>query len=362
MTSDRFTDALVIGGGLVGLACADALADRGATVRLLAAAEPGQASPAAAGLLAPSLESGDSPAHRFAVAARDVYPAFVAALERRTGRRVPLDRSGILQLALAEDDEARLRAAAPRTAAWLDARALAALEPALAHARGALHHPDDGWVDNVLLLEALAHAVARRRGVEIVPEAAAAIARSGDGVEATTASGARVGARVAVLAAGAWAPRLAGLPRPIPVEPVRGQMLSLDAEPLRHAVYGPGGYLVPRADGRTLVGATMERVGFDPRTTPEGIDGLRATAETLCPPLAEAARLDAWAGLRPITPDLEPIIGPDPEWPALIYACGHSRNGILMAPLTGDVVARLALGETSPHDLAPFRVERFEGR
>ena len=162
-----------------------------------------------------------------------------------------------------------------------------------------------------------------------------------------------------VIAAGAWAAGLGGLPRPLPVEPLRGQMLSLAGSPLRHVTYGAGGYAVPRGDGRTIVGSTMERVAFDAGTTEAGLAQVRATGGAICPALADRRMLNGWSGLRPVTPDFLPILGRDPEFPALVYACGHSRNGVLLAPLTGDVVADIVLDRPPTHDISPFRIERF---
>jgi glycine oxidase len=170
--------------------------------------------------------------------------------------------------------------------------------------------------------------------------------------------GTRREASVVVVAAGAWVPGIDGLPRALPVTPVRGQMVSFDAAPLGHVVYGPEGYVVPRGS-RTVAGSTMERVGFAVGTTTAGVAGIVRAAGALCPPLAGAFVGDTWSGLRPVTPDLLPIIGRDPEYGGLLYACGHSRNGILLAPLTGDCIAALATGEEPEWDLAPFRVERF---
>jgi glycine oxidase len=167
-----------------------------------------------------------------------------------------------------------------------------------------------------------------------------------------------------VIAAGAWTAALRGLPRAIPVSPMRGQMLAFPPVPLEHVLFGPRGYVVPRvahasAPAETLVGATSESVGFDVSITPSAGRGLHAAGSEIVPALATAAATRQWAGLRPMTPDLLPILGPDPEVPDVIYACGHSRNGILLAPLTGDCVAALVLGERSPHDLSRFRPDRF---
>jgi len=163
-----------------------------------------------------------------------------------------------------------------------------------------------------------------------------------------------------VLAAGAWTPAVEGLPRALPVQPVRGQILSLAGSPLRHVTYGAGGYAVPRGDGRTLVGATMERVEFDASVTEAGLAQVRATAAAICPALADRRMLNGWAGLRPVTPDSLPILGRDPDFAALVYACGHSRNGVLLAPLTGAVVADMVQGRAPAHDVTPFRPDRFD--
>jgi glycine oxidase len=182
------------------------------------------------------------------------------------------------------------------------------------------------------------------------------------GVTCRTAAGGEVfRAPRAVLAAGAWVAALAGLPRPLPVEPLRGQMFAIEApheRRPRHVIYGPRAYIVPRGQ-QILVGATLERVGFDPSTTPTALAELRAGGATIWPPIADAPMASSWAGLRPVTPDLLPVIGPDPDHPALIYACGHSRNGILMAPLTGDCVGAIVAGEAPPADVSPFGVDRF---
>ena len=381
-------DLIVIGGGAVGLASALAAAGRGLLVHLITAHRPGEASPAAAGMLAPTVELADlvTAAHAFALASRDRYPSYLESLRDLSGIAVPLNRLGILELAddpagtvgsptrtvgapartvgaptHSADASARSADASPPTHAgeWLDRAALAALEPALSHAPGARYYPEDGAVDNVLLLAALEAALSHSTHLH---RSTGGPARSLEFrahdvvVHLDTGS---LAAKQVVLAAGAWAPLIAGLPRPLPVEPVRGQMLSLQASPLRHVVYGPNGYLVPRAGTHTLVGSTTEHVAFDASTTDIALQTLRATADTICPALTSAPTDRSWAGLRPMTPDLLPIIGRDPDHPSLIYACGHSRNGVLMAPLTADCVAALALNEAPPAELRPFAIERF---
>ena len=355
-------DVVVIGAGLVGLACAVAAADRGLDVLLFVDTRRGEASPAAAGMLAPSVERATGLAHDFAVAARDRYPAYVAALGERTGVAVPLNTLGIIEVALDDASADRARSQLADGARWLDQSALVALEPALAHAIGGTFHERDGAVNNLVLMRALKHLVARHPHVRITNDVATEVAYESAGVSVRTERGERHAAAQLVVAGGAWSPMIGGLPRSIPVTPVRGQMLSVAGSPLRHVVYGPGGYVVPRGDGRTLLGATVEHVGFDADTTPEGIQQVRAAGAAICPPLGTARMLNAWAGLRPMSPDGLPILGRDPERAAVVYACGHSRNGVLLAPLTGDRVADLLVAGPSaaaPADLAPFAAARF---
>ncbi|HEU4565538.1 MAG TPA: FAD-dependent oxidoreductase, partial [Gemmatimonadaceae bacterium] len=353
-------DVLVVGGGIVGLSCAVALLERGVRVTVCSDHRRGEASPAAAGMLAPGVERARDGAARFSEAARDRYPAFLAALEEASGIRVPLLRNGILQVALTEPQGDALRADLPEGARWLDRGELAALETALAGAVGACFHPHDGAVDNVMLVEALERRVERDPRAALVRGAVREILPRAPRPAARLAGGELLEGDAIVLAAGAWAGAIRGVPRALPVAPVRGQMLALDAVPLRHVTYGPGGYVVPRG-GATIAGSTMENVGFEVGTTDAGMRAIERTVATICPPLAHAPRRASWSGLRPVTPDLHPIIGADPECPTLFYACGHSRNGILLAPLTGDCIAALVTGAEPPQDVRPFAVTRFAG-
>jgi glycine oxidase len=353
-------DVLIIGGGLVGLASAIALAKRHVHVTVLDHRLAGEASPAAAGMLAPGVERADGAAHRFAIAARDRYPGFIDELADATGIRVPLNRLGILELVLddARADQAS-RELAPGTE-WIDREHLRALEPALGHAAGAVFYPNDGGVDNVELVRALRACVERVARITVIHEAATAVDAGAAHACVATDAGHRYDAVSVVLAAGAWSATLDGLPRPLPVAPMRGQMYSVEGAPLAHVTYGPHGYVVPRGDRSTVVGATMENAGFEVATTREGMASVEAGGAEIAPVLARAHVLDRWSGLRPVTPDLQPILGRDPDVPSLLYACGHSRNGILLGPLTGDVVAALALGEIPSYDLSPFAIERFQ--
>ena len=370
MRAPPSSEAIIVGGGLIGLCCAAALARDGASVILLEEPRPGGASIAAAGMLAPSIDRGRGPAADFALAARDAYPAYLAWLEDATGLHVPLNRRGILQVALTDAGIRGLRRAMQRdadpSAEWLDARTLRELEPALSHALGGVMHPDDGAVDNVAMLAALSVYCGTAASVRRVEAPAARIVPASETVEVHTRDGTVHRARKVVLAGGAWVPAIEGLPRALPVTPLRGQMLAFAAAPLRHVVFGPRGYLVPRAGeagspigAGTLVGATSERTGFDPAITESAARSLHAAGAEILPPLAEATPVRQWAGLRPMTPDLLPIIGHDREQPSVLYACGHSRNGVLMAPLTGDCISAIVRGHSTSHDLEPFSIDRF---
>lgn len=355
-------DVVIVGDGIVGLTLAAALSRRHVASLIVGTPRPGAASGAAAGLLAPSVSPAADPAVRvFMVAARDAYPEFVAWLSSTSGRNVPLGPRGILEIAPRAADFQALLAGKGREAMPLDARVVMEMEPALAPVAGALFHPADGVVDVGALMSALGTAAERDPRIELRRAEAAGIEAAGRDAAVVTSDGSRLSAGTVVIAAGAWASRLVGLPRPLPIEPARGQILPLAASPLRHAVVGPGGYLIPRA-GRTLVGSTLEHVGFDAGTTPAALDQLARLASTFAPELGRAPKQPGWAGLRPVTPDMLPILGRDPEHSALLYSCGHSKNGILTAPLAAECLAALIAGDRSPHDLAPFAISRFAPR
>ncbi|MGK2963222.1 MAG: NAD(P)/FAD-dependent oxidoreductase [Gemmatimonadaceae bacterium] len=354
-------DLVVAGAGIIGLCCATAAARRGLTVVLAGQPRIGEASAAAAGMLAPSVEKSAGPAHRFAIASRDFYPSYLEDLAELTGVRVPLNRLGILQVALTEKGVKGLRKTASPESQWVDRTALASLEPTLSHALGAVLNPDDGSVDNVILLAALEELVTRTRGIRRIAAAVTGVSSETESASVTLEAGEVITARHVALAPGAWGGQVAGAPYLAAVTPSRGQLVSYDAIGLRHVTYGPRGYLVPRTAGTLIAGSTTENVGFSPGTTPEGIARVRSAAEEIAPALAVSGVNATWAGLRPVTPDMLPILGPDPENPRIVYACGHSRNGILMAPLTGETVAELVTEEPLSHDLSQFHPARFSG-
>ncbi|HEU4558000.1 MAG TPA: glycine oxidase ThiO [Longimicrobium sp.] len=364
-------DVVVVGGGVIGCAIARRAARGGLSVVVLERGTCGaEASHAAAGMLSPLAEANEpGPFLDLLLAARELYPGFAAAIEDETGVDVGYSAAGTLVLSLREEDDAELEHRfAWQRAAGLCVERLTAdetreLEPAVSPAvRFALRFPGDHQVDNRDLAAALPVAAARagaevRTGVE-----ALALLRDGDratGVE--LADGTRIAAGAVVVAGGSWAGQLRGLPRPLPVEPVHGQLLAIETAPplFRHVVDSPRCYLVPRARGRVIAGATVERVGYAKTVTPWGMRRLLDGAVEIAPALDHAPLVETWSGLRPGTPDGLPILGRDPDVPNLLYATGHYRNGILLTPLTGEAIGAMLLGEEPAWELGDYGIGRF---
>ncbi len=365
-------EAIVIGGGVVGAATVRALAARGRRVLLLERAMPGaEASGAAAGMLAPQIEVlADDPILPLAIAARGRYPALVEELDRRTGVNVGYHAGGSVQLALDADEAALLQhqVAAQRAlglrAEWLDRAALVRRHPGVgAAALGALLAPDDARVNNVTLTAALL-ADAIRHGAEIVDhEEATGVIVTSARVTGVETGKRRYSAGAAVVAAGAWSPALRGLPRSLRIEPIRGQIAVVSwprGEPAG-VLFGRHAYVVPRGS-EALLGSTMEAAGFAKDTTPGGLAQVFTGTAALLPALAAQPVLRTWAGLRPVTPDGRPLIGADPDVAGLWYATGHGRKGILLGPLTGEIVRDLMLEGATAWDISPCAVTRFDAR
>lgn len=355
----RSADVVVIGAGLIGLSAARELARAGLRTLIIGKAAPGEASPASAGMLAPSVERSTGPAHDFAVASRDRFPEFLAQLKEESGVSVSLNRLGILQVAVSPAGVKGLRRSVLPGALWIEAAELHKMEPELGHGLGAVFSPNDGAVDNVALLEALRKSISHA-GIEFIEDRVTALDANSSGITVATESGAHHSSPYAVVAAGAWASEIAGASLAKEVRPSRGQLVSYDSNPVRHVIYGPSGYLVPREHGHTLAGSTMENVGFDAGTSMEGIEKVKGAAVEICPALGSREPARSWAGLRPVTPDLLPLLGTDPLNPRLVYACGHSRNGVLLAPLTAEIVTDLVVGRGVGFDLTQFRPDRFQ--
>lgn len=359
-------DVLIIGGGLVGSACARELALAGRSVLVV---EPGgrigQAWQAAAGLLAPQVEAAEhDPLLEVGLAGREWYAACREELEHNSGITLGLALGGIMSIAFteAEAETLRDRVADQRQHGlycdWLEPDEARERHPWLPDVRGALLAPQDGAVDPTRVVEAL-----------ILDGARLGVRRAADRIVSLTVSGGRVtgahgsgkyAAGSVVLAAGAWSGRVANLPRPVSVEPVRGQVVAFD-RPGRMAdatVYGGRRYLVTRGN-EVLIGSTMEHAGFAAETSPAAVADLAAAAGRICPLLQNQEPSRTWAGLRPGTPDGLPIIGREPDCEGLWYATGHGRNGVLLAGITGVILAQLMSGEATLESVSAFRPERF---
>lgn len=356
-------DVIIVGGGLAGVTTALACARRGLTVTLADGNHRGAASQASAGVLGPSIGRGPKSGRvgRFMFAARDRFPGFLAELRESTGIDVPTV-PGALEIALNETHlaELRARAAALPDAKVLGASDVAALEGALVPVAGALHHPHDGAVDVRALRGALGAALRLSPRITVVRATVTSVDVPAGSV--TLDDGRRAAASSLVIACGAWVSGIRGLPRSLPVRPVKGEVaVAADRVALSQVVFGAGGYLVPRGD-TMLVGATSEEVGFSADTTAAGAATLAATARSLLRARPRDATFAAHdAGLRPMTPDGYPILGRDPDTPALLYACGYSRNGVLVSPLAADCLAALIAGGDAGFDLTAFAVARFGG-
>ena len=347
-------DAAILGDGVIGLSTALELARHGASCALVSASEAGGGSGAAAGILAPSVGHRDSNVRDFFHHSLDLFPAVLAALHEFDPGLALLE--GLVEIV--SEAERPIPGAYSKP---LAATELRRIEPSLSAPHGAVMHARDGAIDSTRLLAALRHAVAHSPRIAVVRDAAARVDMTRSAGLVVTQSGRSIRARFVVLAAGAWSPLIEGLPRAVPVFPLKGQIIALDADGvIHHPVRGDHVYLVPR-DRELVVGATSEEAGFDTTTSAEAARSLHSAAIDVCPTLAGARVTRHWAGLRPATADLLPILGPDPESPSLIYACGHSRNGILLAPATAEVVRSFVDGRPSPHPaLARFSISRFK--
>jgi glycine oxidase len=360
-------DVIVVGGGPVGAACARELALAGRAVLVLEpGGEIGQGWRAAAGMLAPQLEARDEdPMLELGLAGRELYTPLAAALKETTGLDIGLWREGIAWVAASEAEAAELRSKCAwqrqhsHLADWLDADEVQARWPWLGPTAGALWAAREGALEPTKLVAALL-ADAQRLGAVVVPDAATAVDQRGDRVVGVIGRSGRYAAADVILAAGPWSGTVEGVPRPLAVAPVRGQMAALPwpEGARRGIIYGHDCYLLARGD-EAIAGSTMEYVGFRPEVTSAGLARLFAGVTALCPTLTTASVKRTWAGLRPVTPDGLPIIGAEPRLAGLWYATGHGRNGILLAGITGVVVRQLLDGEPTVEDIDAFAPSRF---
>jgi glycine oxidase len=348
-------DVIIIGGGIIGLSLAVALRKRGATVLVVERGEPGrEASHAAGGMLVDSPLETQPALQSLATASAKMYPEFAYELELESGMKVDLRDHGTILFPSGE----HLHQA--QASGFLPA-SLTALEPALAetNSQRPAFYLRERSVDPSALTAA-AWKAAKHRGIDF---------SSGDEVIAVTVTDGRAAgvkttkitfhATKIVNCAGAWSGQIP--PHKFPTRPVKGQMLCLLMPPhaiLKHVVRSPEAYLIPRSDGRLLVGATVEEAGFDKRTDLATIQRLHKAAIALVPKLADAKILEDWAGLRPGTPDALPILGATAT-PGYYVATGHFRDGILLAPITAEVMTAVIEDRAPEFDLAAFSPARF---
>jgi glycine oxidase len=368
MNSSHAYDVLIIGGGIIGCSIAWRLAQVGVRVTVLDRGEPGaQASSAAAGMLAPVSEMVEPESFSaLCVASRSLYSHFAAEIEESSGHSVGYRRDGTLLVALNEEQERELaEVCRAQTAQGFILQAMTATE---VHAREAglapqvrsgLFVPDDHWVDNERLMRGLVVAC-QRAGVRLEPgHAVYEFHTQGSRIESVSAGpGSRFSAHTYVLAAGCWSGEIAGQLE-APLIPCRGQMMEFEVgRELPFVVRAGIHYLVPRPQGRLVLGTTSEYRGFEKAVTAQGLLSILAGAARLAPAVSEHRFLRAWAGLRPDTPDHLPILGYG-TIENLVFATGHFRNGILLAPVTAEIISDLILKRTTSRSLEACRPTRF---
>jgi glycine oxidase len=359
-------DVIVVGGGVVGAACARELAHTRRKVLLVdRPGNQGEAWRAAAGMLAPQIGARvDDPLFELGLAGRERYAELADILHENSGTDIGFWQAGIARCADTEEvaDELRTRVAWQRQQGhfcdWFDAGEVKARWPWLGPTMGALWAPRDAALHPARLVEALARDAASHGAVRIEDQIVT-VERHGDRVVGVRGRESYSAAEV-VIAAGAWSHQIGGLPRPLSVEPIRGQMAALNwPEGLEPAiVVGTDCYIVAR-DGQAVIGSTMEHAGFEAEVTAAGLASIFTGASALIPALARGEVLQTWAGLRPVTPDGLPIIGAEPRLEGLWYATGHGRDGVLLASVTAMLLARLLGGEKDLDELRAVRPERF---
>lgn len=372
----KFTaDVVVIGGGVIGLSVARALRLRGlGRVLLIERARLGaEASSAAAGMLAPQAEANRADAFfELACASRASYPAFAESLREETGTDIELERTGTLYLAFTEDDEEEIthrfdwqqRAGLP--VERLSSDEVRHLEPCISpQVRAALRFPLDVQVENRRLVAALASSIEKHEVSLLTETSVQSLIVERGCVRGLETSRGRVSAPVVVVACGAWTSFINSSDKSAPsvsIEPVRGQMLCFEMNPrlIRHVIYSRRGYVVPRLDGRLLAGSTTEHAGFNKCVTAAGINAITTNALEITSAVENLPLVDSWAGLRPRAEDDLPVLGACEEVRGLFYATGHYRNGILLAPLTGELIAEQIATDVMPPELQAFSPNRFD--
>jgi len=364
-------DAIVVGAGIIGLSLAIELHKQGLRVLVVEKGEPGrEASWAAGGMLVDLLAETPPALRELATASARMYPEFVHELEDESGVKIDLRSVGTLLFAGEGTGHSPVTTQSPQdltlqsSQSFLVPASLRELEPALRVPDGSGPHMTTLYTKERSVdprhLTAAALAAARHRGIDFSSGDHVLAVEMADGkASGIRTNKTRFAAGMVVNCAGAWAGQIG--PHPFPTRPVKGQMLCVampEKELVRHVVRTPEVYLIPRSDGRMLIGATVEEAGFDKQTVPETILKLRQAALDLVPKLAGARILEAWAGLRPGTPDGLPILGATPT-PGYFVATGHFRDGILLAPVTAKLMGELMTGQRPQIDMSRFSANRF---
>jgi len=355
-------DVAVVGGGIVGTAAAYELGRRGASTLLVDRADAGRATDAGAGILSPETAKRDDPGWvELVLAAGRHYEQLVTQLDPDSGYA----RCGILQLATRETDLSAWEWVAERAtgATEISADDARAMVPVLGKVIRALHHPRAARVDGRVMCAALRRG-AEKHGVHVRHGSVDEV-RAGSPVTVVV-DGDAITASVVVIAGGAWTRRLGDqLGVDLPVDPLRGQIAHLGVPehdtggwPIVQQVYGH--YMVPWADHRVAVGATVEDVGFAHDVTAGGVNEIMREALRVMPGLAGATLGDVRVGLRPTSIDDSPLLGPLPGIPNVFVATGHGANGLLLGPISGKVISDLVAGNPPEVDLAPFSPARFQ--
>jgi glycine oxidase len=366
-------DVIIVGGGVIGCSIALKLAEAGLKVTLLERGRIGcEASRAAAGMLAAQSEtSAPGPFFDLCLRSRSMYRDFADHLMEASGVDIEYKDEGMLFVALdAEESKEATRWISWQTEAGLTLERLSASEvrdwePAVTQsAAGAVFIPGDHQVENRRLMDALEVAI-RRAGVQVIEDTeVSALQTAGSGVTGVVVKGQRLDAGIVVVAAGTWSTSLLDpLGLNVKVVPARGQMIALQGRghTIKCVLHSNKVYVVPRLDGRILIGATVDYAGFDKSVTAGGVAYLLSAAMELAPSLGECEIVDTWSGLRPDTFDHLPVIGPA-GFDGLVLAMGHFRNGILLAPITAELIAESILTGRPSSDLKPFASDRFEAR
>lgn len=367
----RSTDVLIVGGGVIGCAIAYYLSKVGVECLVDQGEMGAQASRAAAGLLAPLVSFDNNDFVPFLLASFRLFPSLVAELEAESGLSLDYQTTGSLRTISQPKRVKQLQRYLELwrgrgfEVQWLSGEEARAVEPALSEqVCAAVSAPQEAQLLPSSLVEALVRA-ARNWGASFWPHHhVTGLFSQGSTVNAVQlATGERIACCHLVLATGAWSgmwEQWLGLP--LPVQPAKGQAIFLQqpSPPIRHILMGEGIYLAPRSGGKVLVGATREDAGFDTQVTQEATTWLRNVAERLAPTLASSSLLDAWAGLRPKTPDSKPLLGQIEGWENVVLATGHHAFGIQLSPITGVTVAELLTTGQTSQEIRAFSPSRFQ--